>query len=40
MIKLAQLQKEAVKNEVEHLMTMGELKAKIMGLSKNEALNG
>jgi predicted nucleic acid binding AN1-type Zn finger protein len=40
MIKLAQLQKVSIKEEVERLMTMDELKGKIMGLSRNEALNG
>jgi len=40
MIKLAQLQKLAVKEEIDRLMSMEELKSKIMGLSTNEALNG
>lgn len=40
LIRLAQLQKESIKNEVEHLSSMEEIKARILGLSKAEAING
>ncbi len=40
LIRLAQLQKESIKSEVEHLSSMEEVKARILGLSKEEAING
>ena len=39
MIKLAEMRKEAVAEEVEKLSTMDELKARIMGISESEVLN-
>jgi len=39
MIKLAEMRKEAVAEEVEKLSTMDELKARIMGISEGEVLN-
>lgn len=40
LIKLAELRKKAISQEVEKLSTMDEVKARIMGLSEDEALNG
>lgn len=40
MIKLADLQKKSVEQEIERLSTMDEIKCKILGLSEDEALNG
>jgi hypothetical protein len=40
MIKLAQLQKASLEKEVDNLTSMDELKSRILGLSKDEALNG
>ena len=40
LIKLAELRKKAVEEEVEKLTTIDEVKATIMGLTKEEALNG
>jgi len=40
MIKLAELRKIVVKEEIDRLTTMDELKGKILGLSENEVLNG
>lgn len=39
MIKLANLRKEAVAEEIENLSTMDEIKARIMGISEDEVLN-
>lgn len=39
MIKLAETKKLAIKNEIEHIMDMDELKCKIVGLSQQEILN-
>ena len=39
MIKLAELRKKAVKDEVEKLSNMDEIKARIMGISEDEVLN-
>jgi hypothetical protein len=39
MIKLAELRKKAVKDEVEKLSNMDEIKARIMGISEDEILN-
>ena len=39
MIKLADMRKEAVAEEVENLSTMDEIKARIMGISEGEVLN-
>ena len=39
MIKLANMRKEAVAEEVEKLSTMDEIKARIMGISEDEVLN-
>ena len=40
MIELANMQKENLEGEVEKLADMDELKCRILGLSKDEALNG
>lgn len=40
MIKLAELQKKSVAQEIERLSSMDEIKCRIMGLSSDEALNG
>ena len=40
LIKLAELRKLSLKNEIERLTTMDEIKGKILGLSEDEALNG
>tara|TARA_B100000131_G_C18098345_1_gene604950 strand:+ start:48 stop:1187 length:1140 start_codon:yes stop_codon:yes gene_type:complete len=40
MIQLANMQKETLEGEVEKLADMDELKCRILGLSKDEALNG
>lgn len=40
MINLAQLQKASLEKEVDNLSSMDELKSRILGLSKDEALNG
>lgn len=40
MIKLADLQKKALEQEIERLSTMDEIKCRIMGLPEDEALNG
>lgn len=39
MIKLADLRKEAVAEEIVNLSSMDEIKARIMGISKDEVLN-
>ncbi len=40
MIQLAEMRKEAVKDEIKKLSTMDEVKARIMGISEDEVLNG
>ena len=40
MIHLAELKKEIVKEEIDRLSSMDELKCRILGLSEDEALNG
>ena len=40
MIKLADLRKKVVKKEIDHLSDIDELKGIIMGLTKDEGLNG
>jgi len=40
MIKLANMRKQIVEKEIENLSSMDELKSRIFGLSKDEALNG
>jgi len=40
MIKLAELRKKTLKKEIENLSTMDEMKAKVMGISRDEVLNG
>jgi len=40
LLKIAELQKKAVEDEVERLWNMEEVRSKIIGLSKEEALNG
>jgi hypothetical protein len=40
MIKIAELRKESVKKEISRLSSMDEIKARIMGLNEDEALNG
>lgn len=40
LLKLADLRKQAVKQEIERLTTMDEVKARILGLTDDEALNG
>ena len=40
LLKLAELRKQAVNQEIERLSTMDEIKSKILGLSEDEALNG
>ena len=40
MIKLANLRKESIKEEIENLSSMDEVKARVMGLSEDEVLNG
>jgi hypothetical protein len=40
MIQLAQLQKASLEKEIDNLTTMDELKSRILGLSRDEALNG
>ncbi len=40
MIKLAELRKESLKNEISNLTSMEDVKSKIMGLSEDEVLNG
>lgn len=40
LIKLADLKKQAISQEIERLSTMDEIKSKILGLSEDEALNG
>jgi len=40
MINLAELRKKTLKKEMENLSTMDEMKAKVMGISEDEVLNG
>jgi predicted metal-dependent hydrolase len=40
LIKLAELRKESLKNEVKKLESMDEMKARILGLSEGEVLDG
>jgi hypothetical protein len=40
LIKLAELKKKAVEEEVEKLSSMDEIKAQILGLTPEEAING
>jgi hypothetical protein len=40
LIKLAELRKKAIKAEVKKLTTMDEVKARVMGISEDEILNG
>jgi len=40
MIALAELRKKTLKDEIDNLTTMEEVKARIMGLSEDEVLNG
>lgn len=40
LIKLAEMRKESVKKEIQKLSTMDEVKARIMGISEDEVLNG
>jgi len=40
MIKLAEMRKEVIKGEIENLSSMDEVKARIMGISEDEVLNG
>ena len=40
MIHLAELRKEVIKEEVERLSSMDEIKCRILGLSEDEALDG
>ncbi|MAH46099.1 hypothetical protein CMI37_09715 [Candidatus Pacearchaeota archaeon] len=40
MIKLAEIRKKTLKKEIENLSTMDEMKAKVMGISKDEVLDG
>ena len=40
MIQLAEMRKEVVKDEIKNLGTMDEVKARIMGISEDEVLNG
>ena len=40
LIKLAELRKQAIKKEVKKLSSMDEVKARIMGISEDEVLNG
>ena len=40
LIKLAELQKESVKDEVNRLSSIDEVKARILGLTEEEAING
>ena len=39
MLKLAELRKQSIKDEVENLSGMDEIKARIMGISEDEVLN-
>ena len=40
LIKLAELRKNVLKEEVENLSSMDEVKSRILGLSEEEVLNG
>ena len=40
LIKIAELRKKAVKDEIDRLSSMEDVKCRIMGLDKSEGLNG
>ena len=40
LIQLAELRKKAVKDEIQKLSSMDEVKARVMGISEDEVLNG
>ena len=40
LIKMAELRKKVIQNEVDKLSTMDDVKARIFGLSEEEAING
>ena len=40
LIRMAELRKKTIKEEVENLSTMDDIKARIFGLSEEEAVNG
>lgn len=40
MIKIAELRKKNISNEIDRLSSMGEIKSRIMGISEEEILNG
>ena len=40
MVNLAELRKESVKGEVNRISSMDEIKARVMGISEDEVLNG
>ena len=40
MVALAEVRKKALENEVEKISSLDEIKARIMGLTKEEVLNG
>ena len=40
MIQLAEMRKEVIKDEIQNLSTMDEVKARILGISEDEVLNG
>ena len=40
MIRLAELRKKVLEKEIEKLSSMDEVKARVMGLSSEEVLNG
>ena len=40
MVNLAELRKQSVKGEVSRISSMDEIKARIMGISEDEVLNG
>jgi hypothetical protein len=40
MVKIAELRKKNVSNEIERLTSMEEIKSRIMGISEEEILNG
>jgi hypothetical protein len=40
LLKIAELRKNSIKKEIERLGTMDELKARILGISEDDILNG
>ena len=40
MLKLANLRRQVIEKEMDHLEDMDEMKAKILGIDKDEVLNG